>query len=56
MTKVIEIVRSTSMPTSAAIFMSCSHARCARPIGVREISKENAVISAMVSRMMTICR
>ena len=31
MTKVIEMVRSTSMPSSAAILRSCSQARWARP-------------------------
>ena len=36
MTKVSEMVRSTLTPSSAAIFMSCSQARCARPSGVRD--------------------
>src|SRR5882762_867454 len=34
-TNVIEMVRSTSTPSSAAIFWSCSQARCARPREVR---------------------
>ena len=35
MTKVRLMVRSVSIPSSAAIFWSCSQARMARPSGVR---------------------
>ncbi len=55
MTKVMEIVLSTSTPESAAMVMSCSVARIARPNGVAWIIQVNPAISAMVTRMMRIC-
>ena len=42
MTKVIEIVLSTSTPSRAAILRSCSQARCARPSGVLLTMYQNA--------------
>ena len=56
MTKVSEIVRSTSMPSSAAILRSCSQARWARPSGVFCTSHQKiASSSTTVTIMMTIC-
>ena len=54
MTKVTEIVRSTSIPTSAAISRSCSQARWARPSAVLPITSENDAISATVTTTMII--
>ena len=55
MTKVSEMVRSTSTPSSDAIFWSCSQARCARPSGVLAMRSEKPAISRSVVTMMTIC-
>ena len=55
MTKVTEIVRSTSTPSSAAIIRSCSQARCARPSAVREIMSQNATINTTVTTQIRIC-
>ena len=54
MTKVIEIVRSTSTPISAAILRSCSQARWARPRLVRCTSHQNTTSSTAVTTTMTI--
>jgi hypothetical protein len=54
-TKVSEMVRSTLTPRSAAIFMSCSQARCWRPSGVAAISQEKPAIKATVTTQMMIC-
>ena len=51
---VIEMVRSTLMPSSAAIFMSCSQARCARPSAVLPMSHVKPVIRATVVSMIRI--
>ena len=55
MTKVIEMVRSTLMPTSAAIFWSCSQARWARPSAVFDTRYQNASSSTPVTSQITIC-
>src|SRR5579864_1377943 len=47
-TNVIEMVRSTSTPTRAAIFWSCSQARCARPSEVLATRYQNASNSTAV--------
>ena len=54
-TKVIETVRSTSTPSSAAIFWSCSQARCARPKAVRDTTNQKAASSTAVTTQTTIC-
>jgi len=54
-TKVIEMVRSTSTPSSAAIFWSCSQARCARPSAVRATRSAKAASSTAVVSQMAIC-
>ena len=54
MTKVSEIVRSTSMPSIAAMPMSCSQARCARPSGVDRTTKVSSTISAALTTTTTI--
>ncbi len=48
MMKVMEIVRLMSMPSSEAIFMSCSQERWARPRGVRVIMAVNTAIRMRV--------
>ncbi len=55
MTKVIEMVRSTSTPTSAAIFWSCSQARCARPSGVFATRYQKQTSSTAVTPQMINC-
>ncbi len=55
MTKVIEMVRSTSTPSSAAILRSCSQARCARPSGVLLTMYQKIASSTAVMMTMTIC-
>ena len=55
MMKVMEMVLSTLMPRSEAIFMSCSQARWARPSEVRWISTVNTAISTSVETMIRIC-
>ena len=54
-TKVSEIVRSTSTPSSRAIVRSCSQARWARPSAVPPITPANTAISATVNTTMRIC-
>ena len=54
-TKVSEMVRSTLMPSSAAMSLSCSQARCERPSAVRAIISEKQTISTRVVTMMIIC-
>ena len=54
-TKVSEMVRSTLTPSSAAIFMSCSQARCWRPSEVRAITQVKPAISTTVTSTMMIC-
>ena len=53
-TKVSEMVRSTSTPSSDAIFRSCSQARMSRPSGVLAISHEKPAISTSVTSTMMI--
>ena len=55
MTKVIEIVASTSMPSSAAILRSCSQARCARPSEVFCTRYQKAASSTAVTTTIRIC-
>ena len=55
MMKVIEMVRSTSMPSSAAILRSCSQARWARPSEVLLTRYQKMASSAAVTTTMTIC-
>ena len=54
MTKVSEMVRSTSMPSMAAMPMSCSQARCARPSGVDWTTKVSSTIKAALTTITTI--
>ena len=54
-TKVMETVRSTSTPTSAAIFWSCSQARCARPKAVRDTTNQKAASSTAATPQTTSC-
>src|SRR5579862_4474303 len=54
-TNVIEMVRSTSTPTSAAIFWSCSQARCARPSRVLATRYQNAASNTAVTPQMMSC-
>ena len=49
------MVRSTLTPTSAAIFWSCSQARCARPSGVFATRYQNAASSTAVTPQMMSC-
>ena len=55
MTKVREIVRSTSTPNSDAIFMSCSQARCWRPSRRRGRSARRSPPCRTVTTTTTIC-
>ncbi len=54
-TKVSEMVRSTSMPSKAAILRSCSQARWARPSGVFCTRYQNPARRKTVVSMMMIC-
>ena len=54
-TNVIEMVRSTSTPSSAAILRSCSQARCARPSEVRLTTYQNAARSTAVTTKIMNC-
>ena len=47
-TKVMEMVRSTSTPSSAAMVWSCSQARMSRPSRVRDTSQVNSASSTIV--------
>ena len=47
-TKVMEMVRSTSTPSSAAMVWSCSQARMSRPSRVLETSQVNSASSTTV--------
>ena len=55
MMKVIEMVRSTSMPSSAAILRSCSQARWARPSDVLLTRYQKSVSRTAVTTTMMIC-
>ena len=52
-TNVIEIVRSTSTPSSAAIFWSCSQARWARPREVRLTKYQNTASRTAVTTQIS---
>ena len=54
-TKVMEMVRSTSTPSSAAMVWSCSQARMSRPSRVRATSQVKIASSTMVVTTTTIC-
>src|SRR5262249_4081954 len=54
-TKVSEIVRLMFTPSSEAIFMSCSQARCWRPSDVRLISSVKPTMTSTVTTMIMIC-
>ena len=47
-TKVMEMVRSTSTPSSEAMVWSCSQARMSRPSRVLDTSQVNSASSTMV--------
>ena len=53
-TKVIEMVRSTSTPSSAAMVWSCSQARMSRPSRVRATSQVKIASSTTVVSTTTI--
>ena len=55
MMKVMEMVRSTSMPRRAAIFWSCSQARWARPSEVFWMRMVNTAMRISVETMIRIC-
>ena len=55
MTKVMEMVRSTSTPSSAAMVWSCSQARMSRPSRVRDTSQVKIASSTMVLTTTMIC-
>ena len=54
-TKVSEMVRSTSTPSSAAMRRSCSQARWARPSEVFCTTYQNAASSTAVTTTIRIC-
>ena len=54
-TKVRLMVRSVSMPSRLAIFLSCSQARIARPSGVRVTSQVKTASTPSVTAMISIC-
>ena len=54
-TKVMEMVRSTSTPSSAAMVWSCSQARMSRPSRVRATSQVKIASSTMVVTTTMIC-
>ena len=54
-TNVIEMVRSTSTPSRAAMVWSCSQARMSRPSRVRATSQVKIASSTTVVITTTIC-